>query len=264
MERRPAVAGHFYSADPRVLADQIDRFLEAAGDPIRTRGVLVPHAGYVYSGAVAGAVYARVEIPARVLVLGPNHTGLGMPQALWPGGAWSTPLGRVPVDSELTGALAAAPGVEPDAVAHLREHSLEVQVPFLQRRRPEVAIAALCLGSLPYSECEALGRVVARVASGAGALVVASSDMSHYLPADVARARDQRALERILALDPEGLHQVVRRERISMCGYVPTTVMLVAAREMGASAAELVRYAHSGEVSGDVGAVVGYAGVMVR
>lgn len=264
MDREPAVAGRFYTDEPAALARQVDRFLAAgAGPRVRARGLVAPHAGYVYSGAVAGAVYARVEVPARVIVLGPNHTGLGRKAALWPGGAWRLPGGGVPIDAALTAALAAAPLVEADPEAHLLEHSLEVQVPFLARARPDVSFAALCLGPLSWAECEALGAEVARAAAAAGALVVASSDMSHYLPAEAAREQDHRALERLLALDPEGLYAVVRREAITMCGVVPATVMLVAAKALGATRAELVRYANSGEVNGDLRQVVGYAGVLV-
>jgi hypothetical protein len=263
MDRQPAVAGRFYGGEPRALARELDRFLASERPRAPAIGVVAPHAGYVYSGAIAGAVYARVEIPARVVVLGPNHTGMGEPAALWPSGRWRLPSGEVPIDAELTAALAASPLVARDVEAHLREHSLEVQLPFLARARPGVAIAALCLGRLPLAQCEELGRTVAAAARSAGALVVASSDMSHYLPAAVARAKDHRAIERILALDPEGLHETVRREDISMCGVIPATVMLFAARELGATRAELVRYGSSGDVSGDERQVVGYAGLIV-
>jgi AmmeMemoRadiSam system protein B len=264
MDREPAVAGRFYAGEPRALARELDGFLSAKEARVAAKGIVAPHAGYVYSGAIAGSVYARVDVPQRVVVLGPNHTGLGRPVALWPsGGAWRTPLGSVPVSPTLTAALAAAPGVEPDRAAHLHEHSLEVQLPFLQRARPDVEIAALCLGPLDLAECEGVGRAVAAAARGAGALVVASSDMSHYIPEDAARAKDRLAIDRILALDPEGLHRTVRRERISMCGVIPATVMLFAARELGATRAELVRYGSSGDVSGDRDHVVGYAALLV-
>ncbi|BDG01877.1 AmmeMemoRadiSam system protein B [Anaeromyxobacter oryzae] len=266
MVREPAVAGSFYTGGASALAVEVDAFLAGAG-PARAQalGIVAPHAGYVYSGAVAGAVFGRVDVPARVIVLGPNHTGLGRARAaLYPEGAWRTPLGEVPVDPGLTRALAAAPGVRPDPLAHLREHALEVQIPFLQRARPEgLSIAALCLAHLSYDECEALGGAVADAALAAGALVVASSDMSHYIPAEAARAADGRAIERILALDPEGLYDVVHAEEISMCGIIPATVMLVAARARGATRAELVRYANSGDVTGDHRHVVGYAGILV-
>lgn len=265
-DRDPAVAGLFYDADPAVLARQVDAFLGAAGPAPRVHalGLLVPHAGYVYSGAVAGSVYGRVDVPRRVIVLGPNHTGLGhAAAALWPSGAWRGPLGDVPVDAELAADLAGAPGVATDPAAHLREHSLEVHLPFLQRARPDVAVAPLCLAHLGWRACEALGLAIARAAGEHAALVVASSDMSHYLPARRAEEVDRRALERVLALDPEGLHRVVHAESISMCGVIPATVMLVAARALGATKAELVRWAHSGMVNGDEDRVVGYAGVIV-
>ncbi len=242
-DRDPAVAGRFYTGDRAALARQVDAFLSGGGDRIPAKGVVAPHAGYVFSGAIAGAVYARVEIPRHVVVLGPNHTGMGEPAALWPGGAWLLPTGRVPIDEGLTAALAASP--------------------FLARSRPDVAIAALCLGHLRWAECEALGKLIGKAAAATGALLVASSDMSHYISAENARERDGLAIERMLALDPAGLFDVVRREGITMCGVIPATVMLVAALEMGATRAELVRYGNSGEVNGDMRQVVGYAGLVV-
>jgi AmmeMemoRadiSam system protein B len=264
MDRAPAVAGRFYEGDAHVLAREVRGFLAAEAAPRPAVGLVAPHAGYLYSGAIAGAVYARVAVPPRVVVLGPNHTGLGRPAALWPaGGGWRTPLGTVPISQPLTEALAASALVELDRAAHLREHSLEVQVPFLEVARPGVEIAALCLGPLELDECEALGRTVAAAARAHGALVVASSDMSHYIPAGEAREKDRHAIDRVLALDPEGLYRTVRREGLTMCGVIPATVMLFAARALGATGAELVRYGHSGEVTGDDDEVVGYAGIVV-
>ncbi len=270
MDREPAVAGRFYPAGKERLAAEVAALLaerpggRATPEPPRpVAGVLAPHAGYVYSGKVAGATYARVDVPERALVMCPNHTGRGAAVSVWPDGAWLTPLGRVPVDQQLTSALLASDLAAADREAHRFEHALEVQLPFLQLRRPEVAIAALCLGPLSFSRCQELGKAVAAAARRRPALLVASSDMSHYLPAGRAREKDMRALERFLALDPEGLHEVVRREDITMCGYVPATVMLVAALELGAREAELVRYGHSGEASGDEDSVVGYAGAVV-
>lgn len=267
MDREPAVAGRFYGSEARGLAREVDAFLAggSAPAPAPALGLVAPHAGYLYSGAVAGAVYGQVAVPARVIILGPNHTGLGRRVALWPaGGGWRTPLGTVAVSGPLTAALAEDAAVHEDRAAHLREHSLEVQVPFLQRARPGVEIAALCLGPLDVDGCEDLGRTVAAAARAHGALVVASSDMSHYLPAATARRLDRRAIDRVLALDPAGLLETCRREDITMCGVVPATVMLFAARELGATRAELVRYATSGDVTGDDAEVVGYAGLVVR
>jgi AmmeMemoRadiSam system protein B len=269
-EREPAVAGRFYPADSLLLAEEVASLLAerpdgraTAGPPRPAIGVLAPHAGYMYSGQVAGATYARADVPDRVVILCPNHTGVGKRVAAWPDGAWATPLGRIQVNEAMTRDLLQTGLASPDREAHRYEHSLEVQLPFLQLRNPEVTIAAVCLGPLSFDRCEELGLQIARVARRHQALVVASSDMSHYLPAATARAKDQLAIDRVLALDPRGLHEVVSRERISMCGFVPATVMLVAAAEMGAREAELVRYATSGDVTGDDRSVVGYAGVVV-
>lgn len=270
LEREPAVAGRFYPEDPGVLADQVASLLAGRPDgrataapPRLARGVLSPHAGFLYSGAVAGATWARVDVPVRVIVLCPNHTGLGQRVAAWPGGAWATPLGRVPVDAEMTREIVEAGLATPDREAHLREHALEVQLPFLQLRRPDVSIAALCVANLPFSRCKEIGEGLAAVAHRHRALLVASSDMSHYVPATLARAKDRLAIDRMLALDARGLHEVVCREEISMCGFVPATIMVVAAVAAGAREAELVRYASSGDVTGDDGSVVGYAGLVL-
>jgi len=266
MIREPAVAGAFYPAGARELASSVDLLLSAGARPARPAlGLVVPHAGYVYSGAVAGAVYAGTSIPDRVVLLGPNHTGLGSSRvALSPAEAFRTPLGEVPRDEPLFAALLSAPGVLKDAAAHAREHSLEVQLPFLQRaRKAPFTLTALCLAHLSYRECEALAGALAAAVKETPALVVASSDMSHYLPAERARAVDQRALEPLLALDAAGLYRRVHEEEITMCGVIPAVVMLIAASALGARTAELVRYAHSGEVSLDEERVVGYAGVFV-
>lgn len=265
--RAPAVAGRFYPADEQSLRSQVAQFTGAAGAGERCLGLMAPHAGYMYSGAVAGETYARVRVPDRAIVLSPNHTGRGVRGAIWPAGAWRLPGSEVAVDDDLRDRLlAASPLLQPDRRAHEREHSLEVQLPFLQARNPAVRIAALTLAGLEQAECLALGRAIATVvrALGGDVLLCASSDMSHYIPARAAAERDHRALDRLLALDPAGLFQVVEREEISMCGFIPATVMLAAAVELGARTAEVIRYASSGDVSGDYDSVVGYAGVIVR
>jgi MEMO1 family protein len=263
--RQPAVAGRFYPGDPRKLAAEVSGYLAGAGAGEPCLGLMAPHAGYTYSGACAGAVYARVRVPGRAIVLSPNHTGRGMRGAVWPGGPWQLPGGEVAVDDDLRAALlAASPLLTGDRRAHEAEHSLEVQLPFLRARRADVRIVALTLGGLGRDDCLALGKAVAAVVRGRGdVLLCASSDMSHYVPAKVAAQRDQLALDRMVALDAAGLYEVVERNDISMCGFIPATVMLAAAVELGASRAEVVRYTNSGEVSGDYDAVVGYAGVLV-
>jgi len=266
--RAPAVAGRFYPGSPEVLAREVEA-LSARGAAVRAPrpalGVMVPHAGFIYSGAIAGQTFALVEPAARALCMAPNHTGRGAAQALFSGASFGLPGGDVLVDQELTAALLDGFCLSADNVAHEREHAIEVELPFLRAQNPAVQIAALCLARLSLRECAALGNHVARVISQLGPrpLLVASSDMSHYVPAAQARRLDGLALERVLALDPEGLYQTVIAHDISMCGFVPTTVMLFAAVALGARRAELVRYGNSGDRSGDYDRVVGYAGVIV-
>lgn len=268
MDRAPAVAGRFYPGSKNDLAQEVQGFIGKADRPARALGIIAPHAGYRYSGAVAGETYAFVEVPDRVVVLCPNHTGMGSAQvALWPDGVWRTPVGDVPVDVELAEAIAARQDlVAPDPAAHLREHGLEVHLPFLLARNPNVRIVPLVLAGLGLDEAERLGEAIAGAYDeiGAPTFVVASSDMSHYIPASRAKELDALALDRAVALDPPGLYRTVEDREISMCGYIPSTAMLVAARAHGARQGSLVRYATSGEVTGDLDSVVGYAGVVVR
>jgi hypothetical protein len=263
--RAAAVAGRFYPGSGAKLAATTQALLGEV-HARSARAVIVPHAGWSYSGAIAGAVYAQVRVPDVVVVLGPNHTGLGRRRSLWSGGPWRLPDADVEVDGATVAALAASGDFEPDLDAHLREHSIEVQLPFLRARNPAFRVVPIILAHLDFLECQRLGQTLAKVlsATGPGALVVASSDMSHYIPAAEAARLDRLALERALALDPEGLYHTVVSENISMCGFVPATVALVAALAAGARAAELVRYGHSGETSGDHDRVVGYAGVAIR
>jgi AmmeMemoRadiSam system protein B len=228
---------------------------------------MVPHAGYVYSGAVAGRTLGAARLADRILLLGPNHTGRGQPLAVWPSGAWEMPDRLVAVDKDLAKALMAAePRLRPDAAAHLDEHSLEVLLPFLAATNPACLVVPVCVS-------ESDPRVLAEVAGNmAGVLkglpdpvsIVVSSDMSHYIPHEAARQRDALALDRVLALDPEGLYSVVRQNGITMCGVLPMVLGLNLAKALGAQEAELAAYATSGEVSGDYHQVVGYAGVLVR
>ncbi len=266
MERLPAVAGQFYPDDPSALQRELARCVPSVSAPRRAVAVISPHAGYVYSGQVAGETLAAVQVPDTVVVIGPNHHGRGAPVALMASGGWRLPLGVAPIEERLARLLLAhAPFIADDAEAHRFEHSLEVQVPFLQYRNPQVRIVPLVLGRLSLDACERLGEAVAEAirAYGDDVLIVASSDMSHYEPRATATAKDRLALDRILALDPAGLLQTVAAHRITMCGVVPATVTLIAARRLGATAAELVRYSDSGEVSGDTLQVVGYAGVLI-
>ncbi len=269
MIRPPAVAGRFYPSEPKELAQQIAAFAPPAGSAgtIVARGCVVPHAGYMYSGHVAGAVYSSLEIPTRCILLGPRHYPRGEAMAILSQGSWRTPLGDAAIDAELAAELMqACPRLREDAVAHEREHSLEVQIPFLQRLAPHFRFVPVVLGAERYPLLEELGHAVAKVvaAQSERVLVIASTDMNHYESDVLTRAKDGRAIERIVALDPRGLYDRVRGEGITMCGYAATTAMLVAMRDLDAERAELVRYATSGDITGDREEVVGYAGLIVR
>lgn len=262
MVRQPAVAGRFYPADKTKLAAMLDSFMTAAEPIPGVVAVVAPHAGYVYSGAAAGALYSAIEVPARVIIMGPNHSGLGAPYGIFDKGSWRTPLGDVPIAEDLAEALRReAPFLVSDVASHVHEHSIEVQVPFLQRLRGDVTIVPICIGENDFGKLAELGRAIARAAAGTETLVVASSDMSHYESADNASRKDRMAIERMLALDEEGLWQVVRRHEITMCGVAPAVAAIAAARDMGAQEAKLVKYTNSGEMTGDNEQVVGYASI---
>jgi AmmeMemoRadiSam system protein B len=269
MIRPPAVAGRFYPSEPKELARQIAAFAPAASaGKIAARGCVVPHAGYMYSGHVAGAVFSLLEIPGRCILLGPRHYPRGEAMAILSRGSWRTPLGDAAIDAELAAELMqACPRLREDTVAHEREHSLEVQIPFLQRLAPaDFRFVPVVLGADRYALLEELGHAVAKVVAAQSecVLVLASTDMNHYESDAFTRAKDEMAIAQILRLDPRGLYDTVRGEGITMCGYAATTAMLVAMRDLGAESAELVRYATSGDITGERDEVVGYAGLIVR
>lgn len=267
MIRKAAVAGAFYPGKASELRRELGALTDRSADKVRAKAVISPHAGYIYSGAVAGAVFSSVILPDTFVILAPSHRPIRPVFAVMDEGAWETPLGTVPVAEDLAAALLAlVPDLKADAAAHDREHSLEVQLPFLQYLKPRFSIVPIAVSHrADFPQLEALGRAVAAGIAGLGrdVLVVASTDMSHYLSRAEAEARDARALERILALDPRGLFDVVRAEDISMCGFQPTAAALVAAKALGAEKAELVKYATSGDCTGDDREVVAYAGLRV-
>ena len=267
MTRRAVVAGTFYEGTRDRLRTQVAYLLAPGVTVEEVVGIVVPHAGYVYSGGVAGAVYPRVAWPETWVIIGPNHTGLGAPASIMTSGEWETPLGLVPIDAELgESILSHSTVLREDQHAHAREHSIEVQLPFLQIREQPLRFVPISLYRHEYAVCQDVGQAVATGIREVGRRVVlaASTDMSHYVPRETAAAKDRKALDAILALDPEGLHTVVRKEGISMCGFHATAAMLVAAKALGATKAELVRYTDSGEVTGDAAEVVAYAGLIIR
>jgi AmmeMemoRadiSam system protein B len=263
----PAVADRFYPGKPEQLRSAMDIFIPAVAEEekVSALAVVMPHAGYVYSGATAGATISRIRVPQTALILGPNHHGRGAALALGTED-WSMPLGTVPVDRKLAAAiLQRSPAISEDQEAHLLEHSLEVQVPFLQWVQPALRIVPLVVSQISYAQCQTVAHALAQAISESQqpVLMVASTDMSHYESRQQASVKDGLAIERILALDPQGLYATVLGQQISMCGIFPTTIVLLAALELGATRAELVRYTDSGDASGDTSQVVGYAGLII-
>jgi AmmeMemoRadiSam system protein B len=279
--RTPAVAGRFYPGRAEDLLREVREFTSPSKTPIETGridaiGCVAPHAGYIYCGGVAGAVYSRLKIPERCVILCPNHTGKGRPLAIMANTTWQTPLGEVAADADMAARLLRRfPALEEDSAAHRAEHAIEVQLPFLQASRPELKIVPIAIGTSDFDVLRGLGETLAEVIADhheedqkterqAKVLIIASSDMNHYESDTITRIKDHKAIARVLAMDARGLWEVVLNEDISMCGFGPTVVMLTAAKLLGATSATLVKYATSGDVSGDYDSVVGYAGIIVE
>lgn len=275
--RRPAVAGAFYPAQPERLRSQIEScFTHERGPgrlPSGERGprdilaVVCPHAGYVYSGPAATHSYlalAEQKKPDTVIVLGPNHTGWGSPVSMMGEGSWETPLGRVRLDTELAKAIFEAAGViDYDETAFLREHSVEVQVPFLQYIYGEFKLVPICMGYQDLETSREVGEAIHKATEGRDVLVVASTDLTHQEPQQSANRKDRMIIEAILAMDEARLQRVVHENRLTTCGYGPVSAALVASRLDGAKKAELLTYYTSGDITGDHGGVVGYAAAKI-
>jgi MEMO1 family protein len=267
MLRQPAVAGQFYPSNPKELTALVREYSrpDPQHPPAKVKACLVPHAGYMYSGHVAGAVLARVTLPEKIIVLGVRHYPRGEPVAILSTGAWRTPLGDAPIDEPLAAELRqACPLLREDSVAHSREHSLEVQLPFLQVLAPNFTFVPVALGTVQYESLVSVGEAVAEVLerSKEDVLLLTSSDLNHYEDEKTTRVKDQKAIDRMLAFDPRGLYDTCRNEDISMCGLGPAVAMLTALNALGTKRSELVKHATSGDVSGDYDQVVGYAGMI--
>lgn len=266
MIRQPAVSGQFYPAEPDQLRAQVDDLMHIVEPPQKARAIIVPHAGYIYSGRVAGEVFAATEIPPQVILIGPNHYGYGPAAAVSGAEAWETPLGNVPVAVDLRQQLLTAiSSLKMDDSAHELEHSLEVMLPFLQRRQADLSIVPIALRHSGLENCLTLGAELAQVLkqNQQKVLLLASSDMNHFSPAGTTEKLDSLAIEAMISYDLAQLYQVVRDYDISMCGVLPVIVAMQAARELGACTCHLVSYAHSGQVNGDNSSVVGYAGLLI-
>jgi MEMO1 family protein len=266
MIRTPVVAGQFYPGNKTALQGELDGYIQVAETRRKVIGLVSPHAGYVYSGACAGKGFGWVEVPDTVIILGPNHHGFGHPYAVDGHDAWSTPIGDIEIDNRLRDRLISESNVFGlDSMASSREHALEVQVPFIQRLNPGAKILPITLSSVDTETLIEGGEEIAALIKNheSDVLIVASSDMSHYVDAETAKTKDYKAIEKMLELDPSGLFHTVATERISMCGVAPATMMLAAARQLDAQKAEVINYTNSGEVSGDYGQVVAYLSLAV-
>ena len=265
--RLPIGSGSFYPGSKEALRKELERLLGEKLERRKALGLISPHAGYVYSGRVMGSVFSRIDVPDTVLILAPNHTGLGAPYSIWPEGCWSTPLGDVRTDDELVHEiLGSCDLIKEDKDAHSREHSAEVILPFLQYINPHVKIAVIVIRSKTYDDLKLIGKSIGAVLrkTQPDTLVIASSDMTHYETQQSANKKDTLAVTEILALREEGLYHVVHDLNITMCGIDPVISMLVCSKERMATKAELIRYETSGAVSGDYDNVVGYAGIIVE
>ncbi|MBI4286653.1 MAG: AmmeMemoRadiSam system protein B [Chloroflexi bacterium] len=265
MIREPAVAGQFYPASAAQLEAMIKTMIDEEAAKEETIGLLLPHAGYPYSGPVAGATLSRLKFKGTFIIIGPNHTGRGKPFSIMTEGAWKTPLGKVEIDAELAKQiLAGSKYLQEDSGAHQYEHSIEVQLPFLQHFQRDIKLVPIILSYGPADIYKEIGQELAAAIKKAqrGVVIIASSDMSHYEPHEVAQKKDHQAIEAMLALDEDELLRRVEKQNISMCGYAPATCLIAAAKALGATRAELVKYQTSGDTTGDRSAVVGYAGII--
>ena len=267
MLRRPAVSGKFYPSSRKELSEIIQKNTDADAKKEKVIGIVSPHAGLMYSGMVAGAVYSEIEFPKTFILIGPNHTGLGKPVSIVSSGKWEMPNGTAEVDTAVAEALKARSEIfEENELAHLMEHSLEVQLPFMLHFSPDIKIVPITIMANTLKVCSAVGEAVADVIKETDypVTIVASSDMSHYVSDVVARRNDAKAIEKVIELDPEGLFSIVKKQSISMCGVIPVTAMLYAAARLGSKEGRLVKYMTSGEITDDMDNVVGYAGMTVK
>jgi AmmeMemoRadiSam system protein B/AmmeMemoRadiSam system protein A len=267
MIRDPVVAGQFYPGSPEQLRSTITSMVDDKVEKVEAIGLVSPHAGYIYSGSVAGATLSRIQFKDTFVLLGPNHTGTGQPFSIMTEGIWKTPLGEVEIDSELAKQiLTSSKYLEQDHLAHLYEHSLEVQIPFLQYFKPDIKIVPVIFAHATGDVYQELGRTIATAINELrrGTVIMASSDMTHYESQESAQKKDTKAIAAILELNEDELLEKIDEFGISMCGYAPTVALITAAKELGVTGTELVRYLTSGDTTGDYSSVVGYAGIILK
>lgn len=266
--RKPVVAGQFYPSSKEKLRLQIESLIDKKANKEDALACMLPHAGYMYSGRVAGETLSHINIKNKVILLGPNHTGDGAAFSIMTQGAWLTPMGQVKIDTQLANhLLEKSEYLKEDSLAHLNEHSLEVELPFLQYFKDDFQIVPIAFMSQDIAALKKAGEEIAAVvntcADKSSIMLVASSDMTHYEPEEIAHKKDKEAIGAILELDEDKLIDKIRCHGITMCGYAPVVVMLKAAKLLGAKNAKLIKYRTSGEVTGDTESVVGYAGITI-
>ncbi len=275
--RRPTVAGQFYEGDADALRAQLKScFLSSLGPnklprvnnhihPRNIVGLICPHAGYLYSGPVAASAYYELAVdgkPDTVVLLGPNHTGYGTALSMMREGTWQTPLGDVEIDTQLADAIRhETTVVDVDEMAHRYEHSLEVQLPFLQfLYGNSFKIVPICFLMQDYPSAVEVGRALTEALDATNTVVIASSDMTHYEPAKTASAKDHTALKAVTDLDAKRFYDTIENQNITACGYAPITTLVTYAKDLNATT-QLLSYHNSGDVTGDNSSVVGYAAV---
>lgn len=266
--RPPAVAGQFYSSSNAGLKNQIEALIDKKAHKLDAIACVLPHAGYMYSGYVAGQTVSRINIKDKIILLGPNHTGYGVPFSIITEGRWQTPLGEVQIDNTLAKQiLKHSKYLEEDSLAQVYEHSLEVELPFLQYFKTDFEIVPIVVSSDEISILKEIGIAVAGAIKESNikdsVMIVASSDMTHYEAQEQAMKKDREAIQSILGLNEDRLMEKVQKLNISMCGYAPVAVMLSAAKLLDAKQAELIKYQTSGDITGDTDSVVGYAGIII-
>jgi AmmeMemoRadiSam system protein B len=264
MIREPAVAGQFYSAHPEGLRKSVLSFIGSTEPSLHAMGVVAPHAGYVYSGPVAGATISRVKIKDTCIILGPNHTGYGSGVSIATEGSWETPLGLVPIESTLAERIQKASGIiDSDEEAHAFEHSIEVQLPFIQYLFKDSAkFVPICMMMQDLRTSREIAKSIAEQLKGKDILIIASSDFTHYEPQDAAVRKDEAAIEAITRLDDARLNELGESGKVTMCGYGPITTLIATAKLLGGVKAELLTHKTSGDITGDKSAVVGYSSIV--
>ncbi len=266
MIRKPAVANKFYPGNETELRSMLTSFIANNEEQENVKALVMPHAGYVYSGATAGQVVSTVKVPESVILLGPNHYGIGEKVAV-SSLDWQIPGGTISLDRELANLIVDSnSNIRFDDSAHAQEHSLEVLLPFLHFKNPLIRIVPVSVSHLSYEECVNIADILALSVKKNLKPVqfVASTDMSHFLSRENTNKLDGKAIERMLAFDPEGLFNTVKTLNISMCGMLPTVITMLAVKQLGATTVKLVDYTDSGEVNGDTRKVVGYAGLTIH